>query len=83
MGRKKKLELTNNVQGLCSAHNMTLRSLAKCVKQVGYSGVELHIIYSALLRFAHMDNPERINVKMLLCLCEVFGVGIESIIKRK
>jgi len=81
MGRKKRLKtITTNVPRLCKAHNMTLRSLAKCVKQVGYPE-DIEVTYMAVIRFVAMDEPKRINAVMLSCVCQVFDIEIGSILK--
>jgi len=60
---------------------MTMRSLAKCVKSVGYP-YELDVTYSALLRFANNSSKERLNIVILECVCEVFDCEIGDILKK-
>ncbi len=73
-------EIINNTWRLVIKEEMTMRSLAKCVKDVGYPG-ELDVVYGALLRFVNGDTPKRLNCTMLLCVCMVFDCGVGDVIE--
>ncbi len=73
-------EIINNTWGLVTREQMTMRSLAKCVKKVGYPG-ELDVVYGALLRFANGDAKKKLNCDMLLCVCMVFECEVGDVLE--
>jgi len=80
MAIQQKYRLQNNVKNICAVNDMTLRSLALCVRQLGYPG-QIDVVYGSLLRFVNHTNPQRLNVPMLLSICEVFKVDVGRIVE--